>query len=275
MSGTVVIFWDYDTQWGADRSRSGRGPASWGPDEFTCTEELLQLHAESGIPACFAVVGAAAEPGDRPYHDPAQVRAIHEAGHEIASHGLRHEWLPGIGRAGLQETLRRSRQVLEQCIGAPVTTFVPPYNQPFDCPARLAFSLSERREVRRDRIDLSCLCTALKETGYRMARVTYRALPYQIVERLARRPMDRPVGLQRIGGLPCLRLNTLGGFAGDTRAMVERCARDGGIAVIYGHPHSLHAGNSQDRRHLVPLLDRIGELRSAGRLHVLLPRELA
>lgn len=273
--GTVVMFWDYDTQWGADRSRSGRGPAAWGPDEFTCTEELLELHAEYDVAACFAVVGAAAQRGDRPYHDPAQVRAIHGAGHEVASHALRHEWLPGVGRTGLYETLRQSRDLLEQCIGAHVTTFVPPYNQPFDCPERLAFSLSERRAVRRDRIDLRRLCETLVETGYRMARVTYRPLPQQLLERVFRRQVERPVSVRRLGGLRYLRLNTFGGFDGSNRAMLERCAREGGIAVVYGHPHSLHAGNSQDRRHLVPLLGRIAELRSAGRLCVRLPREFA
>ncbi len=274
-AGTVVMFWDYDTQWGADRSRSGRGPASWGPDEFTSTDELLELHAAYDVPACFAVVGAAAEKGDRPYHDPDQVRAIHGAGHEVASHAFRHEWLPGVGRAGLYDTLRQSRDVLEQCIGARVTTFVPPYNQPFDCPERLAISLSERRAVRRDRIDLRRLCEALVETGYHLARVTYRALPHQLLQRVFRREIERPVSVQRLGGLRCLRLNTFGGFDGSNRAMLERCAREGGIAVVYGHPHSLHAGNSQDRRHLVPLLERIAELRSDGRLCVRLPRELA
>lgn len=274
-AGAVVMFWDYDTQWGADRSRAGRGPARWGPDEFTCTEELLEIHAAVGVPACFAVVGAAAEPGERPYHDPAQVRALHAAGHEVASHAYQHEWLPGIGRRKLYETLRRSRETLEQCIGAPVTTFVPPYNQPFDHPGRLAISLSERRGVRHDRIDLPRLCGALAETGYRMARVTYRAMAWQLVERVLRRSLDRPVVTERIGGLACVRLNTPGGFDGANAAMVERCAREGRIAVLYGHPHSLHAGNSQDRRHLVPLLERIAALRSAGRLRVLLPGALA
>lgn len=273
--GSVVIFWDYDTQWGADRSRGPHGPGAWGGDEFSGTERLLELHAEHRIPACFAVVGAAAESGRRPYHDPGQVRAIHAAGHEVASHSHRHEWLPALDPESLRETLVRSKHALETCIGAPVTTFVPPYNQPFDCPERLAFSLSERRQVRRDRVGLRQLCEALREAGYRMARVTYQPLAEQVVERVLRRRIHRLSAVTRIAGLRCLRLNGAGGFGPASRAMVDRAARAGRIAVLYGHPHSLHSGNAQDERHLGPMLAYIAGLRDAGRLRVMLPRELA
>lgn len=273
-AGTAVLFWDYDTEWGAERSRSGLGPRPWGPDEFTCTERLLELHAEHGIPACFAVVGAAAEPGERPWHDPAQVRAIHAAGHEVASHSHLHEWLPGLGRAGVRETMRRSRESLEQCIGAAVTTFVPPYNQPFDFPARMAISLSERREARTDRIGLPLMCQLASETGYLFCRVSYRPLPLQLAERALRRSLERPVGVERIGGVRCLRLNTEGGFDGPSMRMLDRSVAEGGIAVLYGHPHSLHSGNSQDERFLVPMLKRMAALREQGLLRVTLPREL-
>ena len=56
----LVVFWDYDTQWGADAdARRGLPPAP-GALEFACTERLLELHARFEVPACFAVVGAAA-----------------------------------------------------------------------------------------------------------------------------------------------------------------------------------------------------------------------
>ena len=109
----LLFFWDYDTQWGADRSRLPGGPKSWGALEFPNTERLLELHAEHGVPACFAVVGSAALSGERPYHDPAQVRRIHAAGHEIGSHSHRHEWLPGLDGAALRETLAASRDANE------------------------------------------------------------------------------------------------------------------------------------------------------------------
>src|SRR6267143_4146754 len=83
---SCMVFWDYDTQWGADHSRSPAGAAWSGLAEFENTERLLELHAQYEIPACFAVVGDAALRGERPYHDPSQIRLMHARGHEIASH---------------------------------------------------------------------------------------------------------------------------------------------------------------------------------------------
>ncbi|HEX7571640.1 MAG TPA: hypothetical protein VF514_01000, partial [Bacteroidota bacterium] len=56
--------------------------------------------------------------------------------------------------------------------------------------------------------------------------------------------------------------------------MIRRCATDGGIAVVYGHPHSIHMGNAQDVRQLVPLMRLIRSSTERGALHPALPREL-
>jgi peptidoglycan/xylan/chitin deacetylase (PgdA/CDA1 family) len=268
-----VFFWDYDTQWGGDRSRLTGGPRDCG-SEFTHTEELLQLHGEYDVPACFAVVGSAALPGSRPYHDPNQVRRLHEAGHEIASHSHRHEWLPRLARPALLETLRESKDALEQCIGSPVVTFVPPYNQPFDFAAGLSISLAERREAGADRTCLGRLCEALGEAGYRACRVAYRPIHLRVAERLVRRRLDAPRKPKGIAGVTCLRLNTPCGFGETATRMVHRCAADGGVVVVYGHPHSLRTGNSQDVSYLVPFLREVRRLRDAGRVVTRLPRQL-
>jgi peptidoglycan/xylan/chitin deacetylase (PgdA/CDA1 family) len=271
----LLFFWDYDTQWGADRSRSPGGPGGWGALEFKHTERLLELHAEYRIPACFAVVGAAALPGVRPYHDPDQIRRIHRAGHEVASHSFRHDWLPGLGRTELRETLRKSREVLEDCIGASVTAFVPPYNQPFDYAGGWSISLSERLAVRGpERTDLKRLCEALRETGYRFCRVAYRPLWVRVTERLTKRRLDRPSTLEQIAGIGCIRVNTPGGFAAETRVMIEANKDSGGFIVIHGHPHSLQAENSQHEAHLVPLLRRLSEGIKRSEFQVSLPRDL-
>ena len=268
----VLFFWDYDTQWGADRSRMGGGPKTWGPLEFEHTETLLELHAEYDVPACFAVVGAAALPGQRPYHAPEQIRQIHAAGHEVASHSHRHEWLPALDRGELRETLRLSKDSLEQCIGAPVTSFVPPWNQPFDFPARLAFSLSERREAGSDRTDLMRLCRMLAETGYKFCRVAYRPLPQRFKDQVFGRK-DGPGRTESIARVTCLRLNGFG-FARSTGELLDRCVRMGGFAVIYAHPHSLKSGDSQDQKYLVPFLQSVSRLKKEGALRVVLPRDL-
>jgi hypothetical protein len=268
----LVLFWDYDTQWGADRSRTPGGPKGWGALEFENTERLLELHAEYDVPACFAVVGSAALRGERPYHDPGQIRRIHEAGHEVGSHSHRHEWLPGLNKTALRDTLSASKEAIEQCIRSPVTTFVPPWNQPFDYPRRLSISLSERREVRSQRTDLRRLCEMLVDTGYRFCRVAYRSLYERLIDRFSNRgePPRRP---EIIAGVTCLRLNGFG-FSPATPRLVDRCVASGGLAVIYAHPHSISLGGAQDESHLMPFLKLIREHRRAGRLRICLPRDV-
>lgn len=270
----LLLFWDYDTQWGWDRSRMKPKAAPWGALEFEHTERLLELHALYEVPACFAVVGAAALEGDRPYHDPAQIRRIHGAGHEVGSHSFRHEWLPGLSRAELRETLHRSKAALEQCIGAPVTAFVPPFNQPFDYPGGWSISLAERREAGSQRNDLREVCVALDETGYKFCRVAYRPLTTRLAEMVVRRRIDRPGGLTKIAGVTCARINAPVGFAAPTLSMLERCVSAGGLLVVYAHPHSLGGGQSQGEHLLVPFLSRVQELRKSGAIRICLPREM-
>lgn len=274
MPGKLLFFWDYDTQWGADRSRQSGGPKDWGHLEFENTERLLELHSLYSVPACFAVVAAAALSGERPYHDPVQIRRIHASGHEIGSHAFRHEWLPALSRGELLHNLRRSKETLEQCIGKEVGTFVPPFNQPFDYVAGWSLSLSERREVPGERIDLSRLCEALKESGYRFCRVAYQPLHIRLIERLRGSKLDWPSRLEEIAGVTCVRLNADAGFSAPSLRMLERCAAHGGLVVVYGHPHSLYARNAQNEMLLVPFLKRVQQLVQQRALRVTLPREL-
>lgn len=273
MTGKLIIFWDYDTQWGAEQSRSLGGAKTWGYLDFLNTERLLQLHDAYQIPACFAIVGEAALPGTRPYHDPDQIRQIYSDGHEVASHSMRHEWLPGLGYQKLVQTLRDSKDALEQCISAPVVTFVPPFNQPSDFQDRLSISLSERRSVPSDRIDLRRLCDALSETGYLFCRVSYSTILERLTTLLGReRP--RTVKLEKIGRVSCLRLSCRGGFKDDALKVIEPDLLNDGIAAIYGHPHSLYSGNAQDEQYLTPFLERVRGLVDKGTLQVVLPRDL-
>ena len=271
--GTCLIFWDVDTQWGADRSRSDGGAKDWGHLDFEYTERLLELHAEYGVSACFAVVGAAALPGSRPYHDPTQIRRIHTAGHEIASHSLYHEWLPGLNGQRLKEALSRSKNALEQCIGAEVVSFVPPFNQPFDYPQGWSFSLSERREAGRERTDLRRLCHMLHNTGYRFCRTGHLPVHLRFVDQLSGQSSGRASRLETIAGLLSVRSSACG-FKEEALKALNKCIATRGLAVVYGHPHSLHSGNSQDEIWLLPFLQKVRALRERGLIEVRLPREL-
>ena len=270
----VLIFWDYDTQWGADRSRSGGGAKTWGGLEFPNTEQLLKIHAHYHVPACFAVVGAAAQPGARPYHDPAQIREIHANGHEVASHSFRHDWLPGLSRQKLVDDLRRSKAALEDCLSYPVVSFVPPFNQPRDYPSRLSISLEERRKAGKQRTGLRQLCECLYATGFRFGRISYRPLPFRLFDWATSHRRHTGAKLEVIEGVSCLRTNTEGGFAAGTTAVLDHCVREGGLVVAAAHPHGLSGSSSQSRAHLERFLGLVNEYRSQGKLDVLLPRQL-
>lgn len=267
-----MIFWDYDTQWGGDKSLTGR--KHWGMAEFQNTDRILDLLSARDIRSTFACVGAAALPGDRPYHDPVQIRRIHAAGHEVGSHSFSHDWLPALDPVTLRETLLRSRRALEDCIGAEVVTFVPPWNQPYDYARVGSISLSERRHLRgRPRTDVAGLVAALKDTGYKFTRLAYRGAVRRLREYVTGREYPRRAKVADFNGVRYVLLNTPAGFDDPARDMVQKVAERGGIAVVWAHPHSLTAHNAQNECHLVPLLDLIVELRRSGRLDVVLPRQ--
>jgi hypothetical protein len=164
---------------------------------------------------------------------------MHAAGHEIASHAFTHEWLPALGRQSLLRTLRNSKDALEQCIGAPVVSFVPPFNQPFDFASAGAISFSERREAGLRRTTLRGLCEALAETGYRFCRVAYVPLGERVGQWLGRAPW-RPLAPVTIGGITCVRIGPCGFDAAQVHARCRQAAAAGAPVVLYGHPHSLH-----------------------------------
>lgn len=80
---------------------------------------LDQLH-DHGIQATFFLVGELA------HHQPALVRAIHGAGHEVASHGWGHQRVHSLSPAAFREDLHRTKDTLEQLTGAGVAGFRAP-----------------------------------------------------------------------------------------------------------------------------------------------------
>ncbi len=80
---------------------------------------LDELHA-AGVRATFFILGQAARAR------PALARAVHEAGHEVASHGWDHRRLHQLSPASFREDLRLSKDALEQAAGAPVRGYRAP-----------------------------------------------------------------------------------------------------------------------------------------------------
>jgi polysaccharide deacetylase family protein (PEP-CTERM system associated) len=94
--------------------------ASWDTFELRCgdsTRRLLDLFAKRGAKATFFFLGWIAE------RLPDLVRDVHEAGHEIGSHGYDHRLLPDLGRAGFAADLERTATILEGITGKRPTSF--------------------------------------------------------------------------------------------------------------------------------------------------------
>ncbi len=95
----------------------------WGSFELRVeknTERILQLLAREGTEATFFVLGWIAE------RAPDLVRKIHEAGHEVASHGYGHQHIGRQTPEGFRQDIRRSKKILEQITGKPVLGYRAP-----------------------------------------------------------------------------------------------------------------------------------------------------
>lgn len=84
------------------------------------THRLLRLLEERNVQGTFFVLGWVAE------RFPGLVRDIYAAGHEIGSHSYWHRLLYELSPDEFRRDLRRSRDVLEQIIGEPVTAYRAP-----------------------------------------------------------------------------------------------------------------------------------------------------
>jgi polysaccharide deacetylase family protein (PEP-CTERM system associated) len=92
----------------------------YGARVVTATHWLLDRLATRDIKATFFVVGQIA------HRDPALVRAIHQVGHEVASHSWDHRRVLGMTPASFRDDVRRSTDALEDAIGAAVVGYRAP-----------------------------------------------------------------------------------------------------------------------------------------------------
>ena len=100
------------------------------------TEWILEKLADGNIRATFFIVGQIGN------ENPKLVRAIHDAGHEVASHGWDHRRIHVMTPATFREDVLRSTDTLEQVTGAA------------DC--RLSCANVQRREE--NRMGAGCPC---------------------------------------------------------------------------------------------------------------------
>ena len=84
------------------------------------TRRLLRLLNRHDVQATFFVLGWVAD------RYPDLVREIHRSGHEIGSHSYWHRLVYDLSPEEFRDDLRRSRDVLEDLIGVPVTAYRAP-----------------------------------------------------------------------------------------------------------------------------------------------------
>ena len=83
---------------------------------------ILQRHRVGAV--FFIVSSWIGQPGFMNWE---QVRELHRAGMQIGSHSATHPYLPKLSKSALCEELIRSREIIEDQIGARVDTFAIPF----------------------------------------------------------------------------------------------------------------------------------------------------
>jgi len=98
-------------------------PADWDslPSrvEDNCAR-ILDLFAQAGVSATFFTLGWIA------HRHPHLIRRIHEAGHEVASHGMAHARVFTLGPRGFSADLREATRILEDAASTPIRGYRAP-----------------------------------------------------------------------------------------------------------------------------------------------------
>lgn len=95
-------------------------PEDWSSMEYRVernTDRLLALLDDKGINATFFTLGWVAE------RSPGLVRRIHDAGHELASHGYSHQLVYTQKPDQFRDETRRSKELLEDISGSSITGY--------------------------------------------------------------------------------------------------------------------------------------------------------
>ncbi|MBA3054759.1 MAG: DUF3473 domain-containing protein [Sphingomonadales bacterium] len=210
--------------------------------EANCAR-ILDLFAAAGVTATFFTLGVIAA------RYPGLVRRIHEAGHELASHGWDHARVFTLGAHGFAADLAKSRKTIEDAAGTAVTGYRAP-----------SFSIDRRTPW---------AFPVLAEQGFvyssSVAPIAHDHYGWREAPRFAFRPLEGsglvelPVTTAEFGGR---RLGAGGGGRfrilpyGFTRWAIRQVnARELRPAVFYFHPWEIDPGQPRVAR--APLRSRL------------------
>ena len=188
-------------------------------------DETLAFLDSHSVKGTFFILGNVAE------RSPKVVRAIAQAGHEIASHSFAHLRLYNMSRDQVREAVSRSRKILEDVSGTRVRGFRAP-----------DFSINRETWYVLDLI---------QEAGYQYDSSLYPIRGHDVygvpdlprwIHRLANGLVEYPLSICDIGGL---RIPALGGGyfrlypLAITRRILRSIEKAGHSAIFYIHPYEL------------------------------------
>jgi peptidoglycan/xylan/chitin deacetylase (PgdA/CDA1 family) len=258
----IAISFDYDSPAGYRESFHLKDCSPTA--DLDGAEALLRVLSKYGVHATFGVVGKVGLPGKPPDHCPDQIRAIHAAGHEIASHSMYHRFIPPMRDKELLEDSLASRRALETCTGDRVTGFIPPFNRPMQFPRRGAVSVSEFLGLHgrgRGRQTVESMLRILHQAGFGWSRVSFSNKLKLVLRRCGFARGQGPAQPFLHQGVVAIPLHVTG-FGDAARSLVDRLADTGLTVTLYGHPNQALEDNDQGARALGAFL----EYTASGRL---------
>jgi polysaccharide deacetylase family protein (PEP-CTERM system associated) len=221
------------------------------------------LLGQHDVRATFFVVGQLAR------RNPALVRSIHRAGHEVASHGWDHRRVLGMSPETFREDVRRSKDALEQVTGEPIMGYRAPT---FSIVHRTAWALDVLAELG-FLYDSSIF--PVRHDRYGVPRAPRS--PF-LARGLARSILELPPATLRlsrfnlpVGGGGYFRMFPLS-FIEHALAQLHRNNRSG-VSMLYFHPWEFDPEQPRlPLGHLSRFRTYVGVGRTRGRLATLLHR---
>lgn len=207
------------------------------------TAAVLDLFAAAGVQATFFTLGWVAA------RHPALIRRIHEAGHEVASHGWDHARVFTMDARGFAHDLAISRKAIEDAAGAALTGYRAP-----------SFSIDPRTPWAFD---------VLAEQGFTysssVAPIAHDHYGWRAAPRFAFRPLaDSPLVEVPVTTVQLGQRRLAAGGGGFFRVLpyafsrwaIDRVNRvDGHPAIFYFHPWEIDS--AQPRVSAAPLRSRL------------------
>jgi peptidoglycan/xylan/chitin deacetylase (PgdA/CDA1 family) len=266
----VAISFDYDSPAGYRQAFAAKKPHA--SADMEGTDALLRVLAKHGVRTTFAVVGNAALEGPAPEHAPDQIRAIHHAGHEVASHSMQHRFIPPMRQDELLEDLYLSKRAIEQCIGTPIRGFIPPFNRPVHFPEEGSYSYSElvgSHGRGRGRQSISSMLTALERSGFGWCRVSFQSPLRTLMAKIGGTPtrgLRQPFLHNAVVVIPLAHT----GFSSAAETLVRQHLDTELLVTLYGHPFqaldSARGENSEHADQLDRLLGALERERTHGKV---------